>query len=133
MEATPSKAALPAVTNAEVLEGRGYVWGDGWASAQLEFKCRAKSAVEAIELVAWNPDWSAVSAGNVITLRVDDVEVSTSPLAMGERFQLRANAKIAAGAVFRIVVQSAAARMPDPLDARERAFVLNSLAAISPK
>lgn len=127
-----SSPSLPSVANAEVVEGKGEVWNDGWTSAHLELTCLAKGSVQSVELVGWNPDWSAVSAGNVVTLRVDDVEVSTVPLAMGERFQLLAHRTVAAGAQFRLLVKSAAARPADPLDNRERAFVLNSLTAISP-
>ena len=123
----------PKIAGAEVLDARGGVWPDNWTSQVIELTCQASAAVERVELIGWNPDWSAIYAGNVISLTVDGAEAATEPLAMAERFELRVPCKIAAGSRFRVKIASAAVRAPDPLDSRERAFVLNSLAAVSQK
>jgi hypothetical protein len=130
---SPASPPFPKFENAQVLGGRGGVWPDGWTSQVIELTCQSPQGLESVELVGWNPDWSAIYAGNVVTLDVDGTEATTVQLAMGERFRLKVDRKIAAGARFRVTIRSAAARVPDPLDARERAFVLNSLTALSQK
>jgi hypothetical protein len=118
----------PQVEGAEVLRCTGGRWPDGWTTAQLRLQCRAIQAAAGLTLRAWNPDWTAAYAGNVVCLTLAEASVRSGPLAMGESFSLWLPRPLAAGETFELTLGSAVCRPPDALEDRERALVLNALA-----
>lgn len=124
----PSAARwLPTIDSIDVIDSTGELWPDGWSAREVSLACRAGADVDGIEVQAWNPDWCSVYAGNVVTVAVDDAEVTTGELHMGELFRLKIDRPLRAGQAFRLRIRSTAARQADALDGRERGIVLSKV------
>lgn len=131
MNRTQPEGWLPEVPGLKIDSITGAIWPDGWMTREVCLGCTALADLCALELQAWNPDWSAVYAHNVVTLSVDGDKVFTPELYMGEPFQLKVARPVASGERVEIRISSNAARPGDVRDSRELSIVLALLRAHS--
>jgi hypothetical protein len=121
---------VPTIDRVRVDSLQGNCWPDKWIGQYTLLRCTALEDLSGIEWKGWNPDWSAIYAGNEVTLAVDDNVAKASDLAMGETFVLKVDLRVTKGQPFAIRLTSTMFRTADPLDPRERAVIMSSLGAI---